>query len=262
MTTHVLTVGTSIGKHVAAAIGGRLEVALEQGFEELRAALGDREVPEGAEMTGLRLVAPSPLGRADDHVVLLASDSDAGRAAALVNAVIVGGPIQRREAPGSPAQRVGDGLGVCPVTIVGIPSLDPEADFVKGAGNLARALAWSAGLDASTDGLVLHSHGGYKAAIPFLTACAEFLEQPRGWDAARGPWVRMVNVHENHPVMLELPLRRASSAAFEELDEALRGREPYADTLLGWAYTVEGDRCRLTAIGEALAAVRRERDIP
>jgi hypothetical protein len=263
----VVTVGISANTIARQALGHHLGSLPERSFGALRqkletAGMAGRTDIESAEITGLRLFEPSPLQRSDrDQVVFLASDTDKGMDAALVNAALVGGPIQQMDGPDGTPVQLGEGLGVIPVTVMSIPHLKPDAQFVEGAGNLARGLAWASRTPSAAGGLVLHAHGGFKAAIPFLTACAEFLLPPEGVEPDIDSWVRMVYVHEGTELVLELPLRRPSTASLSELDQALGGVVPRHSSLRGWAYTVSGRRPELTPIGLALKAMRTQRPL-
>jgi len=213
-----------------------------------------------AELDGLYAAPPSPRARAEDRVVLLASDSARGVVAALLNAAVIGRPTRLwggdPMSTGAPVEVPGlDGPGD-PVEIVRIRGLVPgmAEPFLSAMAQVARALAWAATLPQAADGgLILHVAGGYKATIPFLMALAEFLPQV-GRDATLP--VSVYCKHETGRYATRIPLRRPPiHRARHEIEEVLDGRRPGGDRHFEhFLYADDGpeEEPRLTELGRVV----------
>ena len=199
-----------------------------------------------------------------DQVVLLASDTGEGIAAALLNAIHLRRAIGYWHEPPGPRSdpeaglvlKSGDGASPGPaIQIVRVPRLRPDSiDFAKAAGRIGGTLIWAAGClePPSGQGVILHLAGGYKATIPFLVTVAEYV---RGYlqnvSSSSRTDLQAWCLHESSPQPIRIPLRSLpqNRKELDELPRIRQGEYPHSvRSLEGWAY--EGRE--LTPIGEAL----------
>ncbi len=273
MTSFILPCGTSVLDHLGHAVAR---------FADQARAFRINEAPPTAWVgdlgaAGVPLGAPDPLSVSaesaslhrhrprlaqDDHVVLLASDTPDGVAAAILNARLFGGATNFWTGPptdGVEPAELGRGGGVASVDIIRIAGLAPiRTDTFAGAMEVvARAFRWV--LKREGGEVVLLLTGGYKATVPYLTVLAEYAK-------ALAP-VRAFCLHEgdsvNFPPPIEIFLRtvdleadrREVRLALGEWAPRPEDPEPTA-RLLGFAYTrapLDG-RAVLTPLGRAIKA--------
>jgi hypothetical protein len=232
-----------------------LTIPVSRGGVEL-AAWGPRK-HLSAELGSLHAGNVVPVFRDADRVVLLASDTDEGILAALLNTTLL-----ERGAdywPEPPDLRGGDwapavtglcspGVGV-PVSIVRIPGLVPKHsdEFAAAAGRVAMALIWAAQQPQAAGGVVFHLAGGYKATIPFLVPLAEYVH------AYLAPtpltvWCKHLSGDE----AIAVPLRLVDLADLDVLPSVPAGGAVDDARLEGFAHAGR----KLTEVGKALEFFR------
>jgi hypothetical protein len=205
---------------------------------------------------------PPPFGDRD-RVVLLASDTNEGVLAALLNATRLGRRTRYRSTPPTVrdpgrarvVQRIEHRDGA-PVEVIRIPRLLPDtnADFPQATGHIAHTLLWAVEQPEARDGgVVLHLAGGYKATLPFLLVLAEYVRE-RARSLPGG--VRAVSVwckHEHGTEAIRIPLRRVDLRDLDILPRIPHGAAIGTDSPLdGLAF--EGRT--LTEVGQALDILR------
>jgi hypothetical protein len=192
---------------------------------------------------------------ATDIAVLVSSDTAAGLAAGLWNALaLVGGDLNRVRYLDDPAARVSSLLGHA--LLVRVPGMDTgtERGFrqaMRGLGSLGHSLHEDTQLRKQPFRFYLS--GGFKAAIPYLIGLAEGLRSLP--DAGEVEAFVLHELTESGPI--RLPLRRiAPSLVREELAgfDACGSRTQGSRTsfLEGYAYEKDGSKWRLTPFGEGL----------
>lgn len=201
--------------------------------------------------------AKRPLSE-DDVAVLVSSDTAAGLAAGLWNAVaLVNGKLARVRYLADPAAPVPDIRGQ--VLLVRVPRLDagdPQGfcDAMRGLGTLGHSLRY--GVALKREPFRCYLSGGFKAAIPYLIGLAEGLRSLPG--SGQVDAIVLHEITERDPI--QLPLRRmAPGMVREELSgfgaDGLGYGEPEG-FLEGYAYERFGSHCwQLTAFGEGLRAL-------
>lgn len=202
-----------------------------------------------AEIDSLYDSPPAPAPQAGEPLVLLASDTVAGIASALLIAHLTGrtphghaGPPSHVGPPG-PDQRGGT------AHVVRIPGLDPtrHEDFESAIAAVAQTLHWVS--KTAADEVVVHVTGGFKATIPYVTALAEYVPAKRN-DLTVSAWCRHETASHGQPVFLRQP---DVLAAEEELQAVDLKHRPRSTTLagVGWRSDEDG-RVHLTTIGRGL----------
>jgi hypothetical protein len=201
----------------------------------------------------------------DDTVVLVASDTPDGVRAAFWNAAaLTAGDLTRISIVNRPqhVQEVPNGsVGIAMVRGMDVGTEQGFAEAMSALGALARGL-----LDrpkTQREGLTCHLSGGFKAAIPYLLAVAEWVK------SAGDRWSGEVSAIVRHETTtsgpIHLPLRQLPLAAIEL--EVLSGWDadgrrcdrPGHAVLEGYAYVQDrnGSGWRMTPFGLGLKEVFR-----
>ena len=268
MTSFILPCGTSLLDHLGHAVAA---------FVDQARALRINEAPP-PDWVGALKAAAVPLGAPDplkvsaesaslhrhqpnlvqgDHVVLLASDTPEGVAAAILNARLFGGATTFWTDPptdGAAPTELERGRRSAKADIIRVAGLAPiRTDTFAGAMEVvARAFRWV--VQRERGEVVLLLTGGYKATVPYLTVLAEYAK-------ALAP-VQAFCLHEgdgvNIPDPIEIFLRTVDLAADRaEIDGALLGDLGSTEgRLRGFAFKRGwlDDRDELTPLGRAIKA--------
>jgi hypothetical protein len=217
-----------------------------------------------AELASLAAGNVEPGFGPQHRVVLLASDTEEGILAGLLNATRLG-QQEVRYHPTPPTVleagqwrlvREGGQAGTAPIDVVRIPRLLPDtnASFPEATGHVAGTLLWAAEQpEVGTHGIVLHLAGGYKATLPFLLVMAEYVRE-RARSLPEG--MRPVSVwckHERGTEAIRIPLRRVNLGDLDLLQQIKDGSSVGSGSgLRDFAF----DGQRLNQMGEALLLVR------
>ncbi len=210
-----------------------------------------------AVVAGLHSHDPRP--GASDRLVLLASDTSEGVLAALLNAARLRGRVVYHPMPlldsTAAGHQVLDEGSEEPLHIVRIPGLLPDSTvrFAEAMAHVAKAMVWAARLHRrDNEELTIQLSGGYKAAIPYLVALAEYVRA--AWPPVRAWCLHEGDANDNPaPRPVAIGLRRVDlDADLCCLKQATNGELPDDQRLLGFAYTDDGGRAVLTPVGYAL----------
>lgn len=286
MTVFILPCGTSVLSNLRAGDRGSIkcfeqvrqmerwadeEGLADEGPDRWANAVDDRLRPRLPTTVQRRLISAEcsslwqpPIAqqapRGTDTVVLLASATNEGVLAALVNALLIGGQVTFHTGPpgasGTKTAEIvakGDGPTTHVVRIGGLLPNSTET-FTEAMVHVALALRWAATLDGAR---ALYLAGGYKATVPYLVVLTEYLRAQHGQ-------VRTFCLHEGdgtgHPPPVEIYLRKVDPEAdTRELDAATAGSlGPTEGRLRNFAYERRNDgRDHLTPLGHAIRALLR-----
>jgi hypothetical protein len=223
-----------------------------------------------------------------DIAVLICSDTPDGLLAGLWNAIaIAGGDLSRvryvpglSHGPGSSPRGLGDIRDR--VVLVRVTGMDAGTAGFRGAMGGLGLLAWhlfaSGSLKQPAEEFHFHLSGGFKATVPYLIGMAEAVHSIdatcfAGMGVANlmpktGPYpVRAYVEHDTagpQASLIQLPLRRLPAGTIRqelsrytksESGEWTRGTVPSPALLEGYAYDIDGGRCKLTAFGAGLRAL-------
>lgn len=214
-------------------------------------SLDRRYLGEGRWLDLGRLLVP---GR-DNQIVLLASDTARGLAAALIVAARLSGDNQASIGyTTSPDDRMRQVMRPGRVSVVRIRDLDPQASpdrLVSAAAGLGRSLRWIANA-AGGQPIEVHLTGGYKSTLLQLLAMTEILHSQPGHDVSA--WYLHDDVRATARTVA-IGLRRFSPNYLKwmhhELTLVTRGERPDDSeiSLEGVGWEINADRPRLTGFG-------------
>ncbi|MFL1378499.1 MULTISPECIES: hypothetical protein [unclassified Nocardiopsis] len=259
--------GPASGAPSGAELPSRNELAV---FSELASDVQARKWTSvaglSAELDTVRTYNPAMIAD-EDRTVLLASDTEDGRACAVWTAIALAkgnvervlylcgmGPDTRLDRPGP-----GQILVVC---VKGLDARRKEefALAMEGLGYLARLLVGNRtrGIDPLLEhgeSVLFHLSGGYRATVPYLISAAEWLRS-LGRDAQAHV------LPEKAEQTLPIPLRRLSpelvGRELAGFGEYTAPEVPQGALLEGYAYERQSPGARLTAFGRGMRILFEE----